>query len=116
MKYRALSATGDYQFGRSGIFLTDSVEAVAQAILTRLQLWAGEWFLDDREGTDYQGKILGYGTQGTRDQEIKTRILETPGVVELIAYSSSITDRQMKVAAEVRTQYGTTTITTTVGT
>jgi len=107
MKYRTLSATGDYVFGRLNSFLTDSPEAVAQAIKTRLGLWTKEWFLDSSEGTDFMDKVLGYGTQGTRDAEIKGRILGTPGVTEILQYSSSVSARSFIVSALVQTQYGT---------
>lgn len=112
MRYRALSAAGDYQFGRSGIFLKDSAAAVAQAILTRLNLWAGEWFLDTKEGTPYEAQILGHNTQATRDLAIQQRILGTVGVTELTSYSSSVAGRRLSVSATVQTQYGTTTLTT----
>lgn len=115
MRYRALSPTGDYQFGRSGLFLTNTPEAVAQAVNTRLLLWAGEWFLDSREGTPYKESILGYGTQGTRDVAIRERILGTPGVRQLLKYSSSVDQsRKMTVTALVETIYGTATINTQV--
>lgn len=114
MKYRALDANGDYQFGRSGILLIDSPAAVAQAIDTRLRLWTGDWFLDLQEGTPYEGQILAYGTQGTRDQVLKARILETQGVEELLAYQSSVNGRSMTVQATVRTRYGQETINTTL--
>lgn len=111
MRYRALSSSGDYQFGRTGIFLVDSPQAVAQAIRTRLALWAGEWFLDSREGTPYEEKILGYGTQGTRDLAIKERIAGTQGVRQLMSYSSSVSaDRKISARATVETSYGTTTV------
>ena len=106
MKYRALDPDGDYQFGRSGLFLENSSKAVAQAVMTRLHLWAGEWFLDADEGTAYATKILGYGTQGTRDIELKSRIVDTPGVRELTQYSSSVNERQLTVTATIATDYG----------
>jgi hypothetical protein len=106
MKYRQLTASGDYMFGRLNSFLVDTPETVAQAIKTRLALWTNEWFLDKTEGTDYIDKILGTGTQGTRDAEIKGRILGTPGVVEILKYSSSVDARQFIVSATVRTEYG----------
>ena len=114
MKYRTLDPNGDYTFGATGEFLINSPEAVAQAILTRLRLVAGEWFLDVTEGTPYKTEVLGYNTQGTRDLAIKNRILSTPGVTDMIAYSSSVTaDRKMFVSARVNTQYGPTSINTT---
>lgn len=110
MKTRALSPTGDYQFGRSGIFLQDSPEAVAQVIRTRLGLWSGEWYLDSTEGTPYMQQILGAGTQGTRDLAIRDRILGTPGVQALLSYQSSVNNRSMSVTAVVQTPYGAATI------
>lgn len=115
MRYRELSPSGDYQFGRTAIFLSDSPAVVVQAILTRLHLWSGEWFLDDREGTPYEQGVLGHGTQGTRDLVLKSRILGTPGVSELISYSSSVdAARKMTVQATVQTIYGASTFTAQV--
>jgi hypothetical protein len=112
MRYRALSDTGDYQFGRAGIFLTNTPQAVAQAILTRFHLWTNEWFLDAQEGTPYLSDIIGHGTQGTRDIAVKERILGTPGVTSILDYQSSVTaDRKMTVTALVDTQYGVTAVT-----
>lgn len=112
MKYRAEAAeTGDYQFGVSGVFLTDTPAAVAQAIKTRLLLIAGEWFPDLDEGVDYS-QIQGHGTEGTRDLVIRQAILDTPGVTELVSYQSNLTaERKFTVTATVLTQYGDTQIT-----
>lgn len=88
--------------------LVDSAAAVAQALRTRLALWAGEWFLDASEGTDYEARILGAGTQGTRDMAIRERILGTPGVREIVTYSSSVDSaRKMTVSVLVDTPFGT---------
>ena len=115
MKYRAMSASGDYQFGRTGIMLTDSPEAVAQAVLTRLRLSAGEWFLDTEEGTPYSTRILGFQPAETRDVVLKTRILDTPGVAELTNYYTSLDwNRLLKLNATLTTIYGVTKISTEV--
>jgi hypothetical protein len=112
MRYRALSPTGDYQFGKPGIILRDTPAAVAQAVKTRLALWSGTWFLDLSEGTDYIGGVVGAHTQGTRDLIVKDRILGTFGVVALLDYSSSVSERRFTVVATVSTAYGAATITT----
>lgn len=109
MRYRALSPSGDYLFGRPATFLVNSPAAVAQLVKTRLGLYAGEWFLDTREGLDLS-RILGYGTQGTRDIEIKRRILDTPGVRGISAYSSTASNRRFLVSATIDTIYGAVTI------
>ena len=50
MKYRKLTENGDYAFGRGGADMhADTPEAVGQAVLTRLRLFAGEWFVDLKE-------------------------------------------------------------------
>ena len=112
MKYRALDAAGDYQFGRSGLLLKDSPITVAQAIKTRLALTVGEWFVDLTTGTDYFGAILGHGTEGTRDLEVQSRILDTQGVLDIFNYYSTVkmtpfADRRLfAVVVEVETIYG----------
>ena len=115
MKYRALSPSGDYQFGRAGLMLVDTPSAVAQAVLTRLRLAAGEWFLDLEEGTPYSTKVLGFQPQDTRDVVFKTRILDTPGVAEITNYYSNLDwNRLFTLTVTLTTTYGTTTITTQV--
>lgn len=105
MKYRKLSAQGDYLFGTGAEFLRNTPATVAQAITTKLKLYAGEWFLDTREGLD-KSLILGNNTQGTRDAEIQRVILSTPGVTSLVSYGSEVTGRSFAVAATVDTLYG----------
>jgi hypothetical protein len=109
MRYRPLSATGDYTFGRP--FLANSPECVAQAILTRLKLWRGEFFLDTTDGTAYLGGVLGK-PYGNPDAIIKQRILATPGVVSITSYASSMdgNTRTLTVTATVETLYGAATI------
>lgn len=116
MKYRALSATGDYQFGRLDAFLVDTPAAVAQAVKTRLALWTGEWFLDADEGTPYVPMILGAGTQGTRDDAVRQRILDAQGVQEIVSYYSNVdhATRAMTATALVQTIYGQTSLTVQV--
>lgn len=112
MRNRALSVTGDYQFGLSDAqFFVNSPEAVAQAVRTRLELHTGEWFLDLLEGTPYETKILGEGTQSVYDQTIQERILGTEGVVAIADYSSVLDEnRKLTVSATITTIYGNTTI------
>ncbi len=114
MRYRKLDPNGDYQFLGTSPFLVDSPETVAQAVETRLKLFTDEWFLDSREGLDLS-LILGYGTQGTRDLVIKRRILQTPGVLGIIQYSSSVDpERKFVVTATINTIYGTAQVTAAI--
>ena len=115
MKYRAMSSSGDYQFGRAGLMLVDTPEAVAQAVLTRLRLASGEWFIDLEEGTPYSSKILGFQPSEARDVVFKTRILDTPGVAEITNYYSNLDwNRLFTLTVTLTTLYGTTTFTAQV--
>jgi len=112
MRNREMTPEGDYQFGAGSVWLIDSPAAVAQAIKTRLGLLKKEWFLDLREGLDMDA-ILGFGTQVSRDREIKTRIAGTRGVKRITRYASEADGqtRHFTVAAVVDTIYGPVTIT-----
>lgn len=113
MRYRALSPDGDYTFGRgSSNFLTNSPEAVAQAVKTRLALLTGEWFLDTTAGTPYATEVLGTGTRETYDEAIRERILGTEGVTEITDYSSTFSGetRHLSVTATIDTVYGPVTV------
>ena len=91
----------------SANFLVNSPDAVAQAIMTRLRLELGEWFLDVTEGTAYQTQVLGYGTAKSRDIEVRNRILGTQGVSDIAEYSSANdSHRNFSVRGVVNTLYG----------
>jgi hypothetical protein len=105
MRYRPLGPGGDYTIGVP--FLVNTPATVAQAVLTRLKLWKGEWFVDVTDGTDWAGKVEGK-RYGNPDSEIRRRILGTPGVTSLAAYSSDYdgTTRKLTVNATINTLYG----------
>ena len=97
---------------QSADFYRDQPEAVAQAVLTRLKLWTGEWFLDTTEGTPWQQAVLGTGNVRTTEPVIRARILGTQGVKEIIALSLNIDpdNRTATISAEIDTVYGQTTM------
>lgn len=114
MRYRELDANGDYVVGQgTQEFLHNVSAAVAQAVLTRLLLEQGEWFLDITEGTPYATLILGENTKPTYDGAIRERILDTQGVTDITAYLSILDPitRALTVTATINTVYGATTIT-----
>lgn len=109
MKYRKLDANDDYTIGTSQDFYTDDAQAVRQAILTRLRLWRGEWFLDSREGTPWETDVLGKLQRGKNpDAAVKQRILGTDGVNEILSYTSTFdgNTRRATISATVSTIYG----------
>ena len=105
MMYRALDGNGDYQIG---VFLSNTPAAVGQAVITRLLLWTGEWFLDVTDGTPWLQDIIGNNTN--YDFEIQSRILGTPGVTDIVSYASSVVNRRLSVTATINTLYGQTSV------
>jgi hypothetical protein len=104
-------ANGDMSFGSGQQdFLLNSPAAVAQIISTRLALWLGEFFLDVTDGTNWKTGVLGRGTAGLRDDILRQRITETPGVLGIVSgtWSSNYdaTTRRWSVACDVDTIYG----------
>lgn len=108
MRYRSLDPNGDYALGVVNGFFIDVPDAVAQAVLTRLRLWQGEWFLDTTEGTPYNQNILGPVHGHDPDAAIRARVLETEGVVAILAYNSSRDPktRKLQVGMTIDTLYG----------
>lgn len=109
MRIRAATASGDYAFGQSQAnFLVNSPAAVALLVQYRLELFEGEWFLDVTDGTPYVTEVLGTGTKSLYDLAIQARILSTPGVSEIVNYSSDLNphNRKLTVNVTINTIYG----------
>ena len=106
MKYRKLTENGDYAFGRGGADMhADTPEAVGQAVLTRLRLFAGEWFVDLKEGTPYVPGVLGKHTQDTYDPVFRERILDT-GKRRYRRFSNGARHHRRNRAAPARLSHG----------
>jgi hypothetical protein len=109
LRYRKLAKDGDYRFGHAAQdFWVDVPDAVGQAVLTRLRLWQGEWFLDRDAGTPYQTQVLGKYTGEIRDVMLQSRVLDTPGALEILSYSSDLNrdTRGFNVDIVIDTIYG----------
>lgn len=109
MRVRKVDETGDMVFGRSQAdYWRDVPEAVAQVAQSRLELFQGEWFLDLSDGTPWRTQVLGKFTGSTRDMVIRARLLGTPGLESLDAYSSAVDrdSRAFSASAAITTQYG----------
>lgn len=113
MKYRKLT-DDDYTFGHGiGDYYTD-IDAVAQAIKTRLKLLYGEWWEDLTIGMPlFQGIIGKRGTPANinaAEMIINDTIRNTQGVTAInnlkLEYDS--VTRRMRYKAEIQTIYGTT--------
>lgn len=109
MRYRRLGDDRDYVLGRGAAdLMRDVPEAVAQAVVTRLRLLAGEWFLDLQEGMPYAQAVFGRHTQASYDLAVRGRILGTEGVRSITAYDSGVDPetRRLTIAVTIDTVYG----------
>lgn len=111
MRYRKLSATGDYTFGHDQMdFYRDVPEAVGQAVATRILLWLGEWFLDITDGTPFMLGVLGKYSIQQADQIIQDRTLSTQGITDIQSNTYvSVVDpntRAMTTTFTIDTIYG----------
>lgn len=100
---------GDRVFGGDqAAFWINQPEAAGQIVWTRLRLWQGQWFLKPLDGTRYLTKVLGKYTESTRDVEIRTRILTSPGVSGISSYASQLNrdTRAWTVQAIINTIFG----------
>ena len=110
--YRALGANNEPSMGQGQANFISDVDAVAQAIRTRLLLFENEWWENLADGLPLWQKILGYGGGGRNQQAvaliIQSRILGTPHVTKLISsqYSYSSATRKFAYHAVVGTQFG----------
>jgi len=93
-------------------FLRNTPETVAQAVVTRLNLWLDEWFLDSTEGTPYVQAALGKYTQQTVAPAIRQRILETENVTGLSAFDLQFDadERKVTIQATIDTTFGPATV------
>ena len=109
MRYRRLDNQGDMRFGHGNAdFLQDTPETVAQAVVTRLRLLAGEWFLDLQEGTNYVPSIFGKHTKDSYDLVVRERVLDTAGVNSILDYTSELDPdtRKLTIALTIDTIFG----------
>lgn len=116
MRVRKQDANGDYVLGTAADFYENTPAGVAQAAMTRLLLYTGEWFVDTSDGTPWRTEVLGKYTQGAYDTVLKQRVLGTPGLRQILNYESSFdgATRTLAVSMQLDTIYGVTTVQGTI--
>ena len=115
--------TGDLVITNGRLVPTTGISAVIQGVRRRIQMIAGEWFLDldygvrwfERAGVPAASAIFGQKfDQAKCDLELRRAILATPGVTSVIKmdifYSS--TTRALSVAWQARCVFGDTPVDT----
>lgn len=122
ISYRQLDANWDPRWGQGRSDFLTNLEAVAQAIWTRLRLFEGEWWANQGDGLPLWQSILGVGGARRNLQAntilIVDRILGTPFVIGVTDVQSSFnsTTRAIKFFCRAQTPFGTLVITSTPAT
>lgn len=92
---------GDLHLDGGDLAWLDKLDAARQAIATRLRLFRGEWFLDQRVGVPYYQTILRKGVDlGVVRSAMRAAILSVPSVAEVSELTVTL-DRATR-AAQVR--------------
>ena len=98
--------TWDLSLEGADFNLISGVDDVAQELAQRIYLWRSEWFLDERIGTDYLGRILGKSDQSVRDAEFKRQISGPSRVSSITQFLTEFdrTNRVITVDFEVEAE------------
>lgn len=98
-------------FGQQNQFL-EGVDAVGQAIATRLRLLLGEWWENTEDGLPLFQEILGLFRPENEVEDvdliISERINDTEGVTEILSFDSQYSQgtRTYSAKCSVQTVYG----------
>lgn len=109
MRVRKLDANNDMQFGHGlADYFINVPDGPAQVVVSRLNMWLGDWWLDLLDGMPYNTKVLGKYTGDVRDATVQARILGTKGVTSLGSFASQVntSPRKYSAQANVNTAYG----------
>ena len=86
MSTASLDDHGDWTFGRGKNGYLTGADEVEQNVVTRLQEFVDDWFLDVTKGINW---IAYLGSRGTRESliaDIKRVVLETEGVAAITSF------------------------------
>lgn len=115
MKYRKLTPLGDYTFGSNGQDYIEDVDAVAQAVKTKLLLFYREWWEDLGQGIPMFQSIIGNNLSAVQDSItmlIKDRIQEVPNILSVDEINiTQTTKREIQISVRCTTTFGETSYT-----
>ena len=105
MRVRKVDASGDMVYGHgSADFWVDVPQLTVQKIITGLNLFLGDFFLNTAAGMPWLTQVIGFGTNSLYDAAIQQQILTTPSVTAINAYSSSLNNSTRLLTVDVEGQ------------
>lgn len=112
MRYRRLDTNNDYVLGQNTQDFVTDLEAVKQAVYTRLKLLYSEWWENIEDGFPFFEQVAGRSANPSSlqavDLVIRDRIINTENVVQILAYSGAFNHdtRNYTVYTKINTAYG----------
>jgi hypothetical protein len=100
---------GHLAIEKGDLVLVDGIDAIRQHLHTRLNIFKGSWFLDQRVGMPYIEKVLVKNPNLAIISDVYRRaILTTPGVMGIDALSINLDrgTRRLSVAFNAKTTSG----------
>lgn len=110
MRTRRIDANNDWEFGAGRQSYHAGSDAVAQKVLTRLQSFRGNWFLNLDTGIDWIPEMEQRDRQPMLEASVKSTIMNTRGVASLNTFSTAWDARSRKftITASYTDIYGVT--------
>lgn len=109
MRIAAITADGDWQFGRSKSGYLQGHAAVKQLVVTRLRSFVNDWFLDTAAGIDWFRLCSGRNTEEQILREVRRVVLGTEGVltIDFLSVTLDRATRAVSISIRVGTIYDT---------
>ncbi len=96
----------DYSMGGGRYSFIGGLDYCLQKSKTALMQFSGEWFLDSRDGVEWQ-RLLGARTADTEIKNaIKNTLLSVQGVLAVNSVILNINDRKISIYSVITTEYG----------
>lgn len=101
MKVSGLDSNGDWRFGKNLAQYKKDSEAVYQNVVTRLQCFVDDWFLDIDFGIDWFFLLGNKNTQTQIEREIERVVLETQYVKSITKLEVGKPDQNRSVTIQL---------------
>lgn len=102
-----IDSQNDLELVNNDLGVVTGRDEIGQILRHELRVFFGEWFLDESIGVPYYEEIFVKGQDLAQiDAILKEKILNTPGVVELIAFALDLNGREASLSFTARTTEG----------
>lgn len=105
MIFRNLDANHDWTFGKGRNNYVTGNACVSLNIKTRILSWLNDCFFAQAEGVDWVNRLGKLGQADMLEQDIRTIIVQTPDVVQLVDFQFQVVGRRFSAQYTVNTRF-----------